>query len=124
MNLGQVAETAQAVGANTTLLSTILSGTLIAAVVAGYRFVVNFRKTERGMTRQRIQQANSNERLAQHEASLWQARCGDLEYLLRQRGIKVPPLSPELAKLVLMVETAADAQEDAHLENPTGSAEV
>lgn len=112
MKLAQVVETVQTVGSNTGLLSTILSGTLIAAVITGYRFVVNLRKTERGLTRARIRQANANERAAQHEASLWQNRAADLEYLLRKEGYKPPPLSAELKKLLSAGETAEDQPED------------
>lgn len=96
-----LAQAVEAVGSNSTLLGALISGTLIATLYSAYRFVVNFRTTERGMARQRIRQANRNEREAQHEASLWQARSGDLEYLLRQAGVKVPPLSDELKALVL-----------------------
>ncbi|HYF71372.1 MAG TPA: hypothetical protein VD864_01050, partial [Nocardioides sp.] len=60
----------------------------------------NFRTTERGMARQRIQQANRGERLAQYEASLWQARAADLEYHLRQHGKPVPPISAELTRFI------------------------
>jgi hypothetical protein len=92
---------ADAVGGSSTILGTLLSTALIGAVISAYRFWVNFRKTERGMSRQRITQANRNERAAQHEASLWQSRCGDLEYILRSRtAIPVPPLSEELKALV------------------------
>jgi hypothetical protein len=98
----QVVETVQTVGSNSTLLGALISGTLIATLYSAYRFVVNFRTTERGMARQRIKQANRNERSAQHEASLWQARAGDLEYIIRsQTGLTIPPLSDELKALVL-----------------------
>jgi hypothetical protein len=104
-----LAQAVEAVGSNSTLLGALISGTLIATAYSAYRFVVNFRTTERGMSRQRIRQANRNERVAQHEASLWQARCGDLEYLMRQGGVKVPPLSDELRTLVIVQnEDAAD----------------
>jgi hypothetical protein len=102
-----LAQAAEVVGSNSTLLGALISGTLIVTLASAYRFVVNFRTTERGMARQRIRQANRNEREAQHEASLWQARCGDLEYLLRQEGVKVPPLSPELRALVISNNEAA-----------------
>lgn len=92
----------EAGGGSSTLLGALLSGALIGAVISAYKFWVNFRKTERGLTRQRITQANRSERAAQFEASLWQARCGDLEYLLRSRtNISIPPLSDELKALVL-----------------------
>lgn len=82
------------------LLLFLLGGGLLGALISAYRFWVNFRTTERGMSRQRIQQATSNARSAQHEAYLWQARCADLTYLLRERGVPVPPLDPELQALV------------------------
>lgn len=103
-----LAQAVEAVGSNSTLLGALISGTLIATLYSAYRFFVNFRNTERGMARQRFMQANRNERAAQHEASLWQARCGDLEYLLRsQTDIKVPPLSDELKALVISNNDAA-----------------
>lgn len=105
-----LAQAAEVVGSNSTLLGALISGTLIVTLASAYRFVVNFRTTERGMARQRIKQANRNEREAQYEASLWQARCGDLEYLLRQAGKPIPPLSAELKALVISInEAAADA---------------
>lgn len=116
MHLAQAVET---VGSNSTLLGALLSGTLIATIYSAYRFLVNFRTTERGMARQRLVQANRNERAAQHEASLWQARCGDLEYLIRsQTGLTVPPLSAELRDLVLIQNEAA-ADSPARWENST-----
>lgn len=90
------------------LLLFLLGGGLIGAAVSAYRFWVNFRTTERGLSRQRIQQATSNARSAQHEAYLWQARCADLTYLLRERGITVPPLDPELQALVSPQPESAD----------------
>lgn len=96
-----LAQAVEAVGSNSTLLGALISGTLIATLYSAYKFIVNFRTTERGMARQRIRQANRNEREAQWEASLWQARCGDLEYLLRQAGLPVPVLSKELKALVI-----------------------
>lgn len=111
------AQAAEALGSNSTLLGALLSGTLIGAVIAAYKFVVNFRTTERGMTRARIAQANQGERLAQREASLWQLRCGDLEYRMAQAGLPVPELSRELAKFVHDSEIAkADDTSD----DPTG----
>lgn len=107
-----LAQAAEAVGSNSTLLGALLGGTLLGTLVAAYRFIVNLRTTERGMARQRIKQATKNERTAQHEASLWQARCGDLEYLIRsQTGLKVPPMEDELKALVASAaQDAADAQ--------------
>lgn len=107
VHLAQATEAVDAVGSNSTLLGALISGTLIATLYSAYRFFVNFRNTERGMARQRFMQANRNERAAQHEASLWQARCGDLEYLLRQTGVGVPPLSDELKALVISNNEAA-----------------
>lgn len=107
----QLAQAAEMIGSNSTLLGALISGTLIATLVSAYRFWVNFRTTERGMARQRIKQANRNERAAQYEASLWQARCADLEYLIRsQTGLRVPPLSRELRALVTSQEEDAAAQ--------------
>lgn len=98
MHLAQAVET---IGSNSTLLGAVISGTLFITLASAYRFVVNFRNTERGLARQRIRQANRNERTAQHEASLWQQRCADLEYLIRsQTGLKVPALSDELQAFV------------------------
>ena len=78
------------------LLGAILGGGLLASVIAAYRFAVNYRTTERGMRAQ----AARDRRMAQHEASLWQARCADLEYELRRRGIAVPKAGAELQRLV------------------------
>lgn len=102
MHLAQAVETAQTLGSNSTLLGALISGTLIATLYSAYKFVVNFRTTERGMARQRIKQAAQNERSAQHEASLWQQRSADLEYIIRTnmgRG-SVPELSDDLKKLI------------------------
>lgn len=110
--LAQTQQVVETVGTNTQLLTAILTGTLLATVTGGYRFVVNFRKTERGLSRARIKQANANERAAQYEASLWQGRAADLEYLLRQQTGRVPPLSKELLALVQSVETATDPLAD------------
>jgi hypothetical protein len=82
------------------LLLFLLGGGLIGALISAYRFVVNLRTTERTLSRQRIQQANRDQRAALHEAGMWQGRCADLEYLLRSNGIAVPPLSKELRDLV------------------------
>ncbi len=96
-----LAQAAEAVGSNTSLLGMLIGGTLLATIVSAYRFLVNLRNTERGMSRQRIRQANRNERAAQYEASLWQARCADLEYIIRSKtGLTVPPLSDDLRALV------------------------
>lgn len=78
----------------------LLGGGLIGLLISAYRFVVNFRTTERGMARQRIQQANRGERLAQWEASLWQSRAADLEYHLKLAGHPVPPLNDELRRFI------------------------
>lgn len=120
MLLAQTQQVVEATGSNTTLLGFILSGALGVAVTTGYRFVVNFRKTERGMSRARIRQANANERAAQHEASLWQNRAADLEYQLRRHGFAVPPLSEELAKLVQDEAETLRGEQEAETEDPTG----
>lgn len=84
------------VGTSTGLLGAILGGGLLGAIVAAYRFAVNYRTTERGMRAQ----AARDKRLAQHEAGLWQGRCADLEYLLKRNGIPVPVLDDNLQRLV------------------------
>lgn len=102
---------ADALTGSSGLLLFLLGGGLIGALISAYRFYVNFRTTERGLARQRIQQAARNERSAQHEAGLWQARCADLEYLMRREGIPVPPLSTELQAMVSLAQpehTAVD----------------
>lgn len=99
-----LAQAAEGLGNSSTLLGGLLSLLLSGAAYSAYKFIVNFRTTERGMARQRISQANKSERAAQFEASLWQGRCGDLEYLLRAKGIPVPPLPQELRTLVLVVD--------------------
>lgn len=80
----------------------LLGGGLIGAVVSVYRFAVNYRTTERSISRQRVQQATRSAREAQHEAFLWQSRCADLEWLLRRNGHgeEIPALSLELQALV------------------------
>jgi len=82
------------------ILSILLGGGLLTAVIGAYRFVVNLRTTERGLARSRLRDANSEARRAEYESSLWQSRCGDLEYLLRQNGVTVPPYSKEVQRLV------------------------
>jgi hypothetical protein len=84
-------------------LGFVLGGGLLTAVLGGYRFIVNYRITERGIARDRVDQAVRDERKertarqrAEREAILWQSRCGDLEYALRQVGAPVPPISAEL----------------------------
>ena len=106
LQLAQAAE----IGSNGTLLGGLISGSLIITAIAAYNFVVKIRLTERGMARQRLQQANRGERAAQREAALWQLRCGDLEYklALAAGASAVPPLSDELKKLVDSNETSAD----------------
>lgn len=97
-----VAQAAQDLGTSSGLLWFLLGGGLIAMLVSAYRFVVNFRTTERGMARQRIQQANRGERAAQYEAGLWQARSADLEYVIRRElgPERIPTLTDELRKLI------------------------
>lgn len=94
------AQAVEALGGSSTILGALLSGALLVTATGVYRFIVNFRNTERGMNRKRMQDANRNERSAQREAALWQGRCGDLEYLLRTNGIPVPPLDKDLQVLV------------------------
>jgi hypothetical protein len=98
----QAQQVTEAVGSNTVLLLTTLSVTLLTAVATGYRFVVNLRRTERVLSRERVRQANANERRAQHEASLWQAWAADLEYVLRKRAGSdaVPRMPKELLALI------------------------
>lgn len=114
---------ADALTGSSGLLLFLLGGGLIGALISAYRFYVNFRTTERGLARQRLQQAARNERQAQHEAGLWQARCADLEYLMRRRGVAVPPLPPELAALVTpdaLEETPVDWNITPSPGNPSG----
>jgi hypothetical protein len=106
VELQTVAQATEAVGGSSTLLGALLSGALLVTITGVYRFAVNFRNTERGMQRKRIRDANMNERAAQNESALWQGRCGDLEYILRSRGIPVPPLPKELAALVIAEASA------------------
>jgi len=94
------AQAADGLGNSTGILGIILGSALLTALIGAYKFAVNFRTTERGLTRQRIKAANKGERLAIHEATLWQNRCADLEYLLRKEGIKYPPLDDELRRLI------------------------
>ena len=94
------AQAVEDLGGSSTLLGTLLSGALLITITGAYRFVINFRNTERGMNRRRIQEATRNERSALREAALWQGRSGDLEYLLKLNGIAVPPLSAELRALM------------------------
>lgn len=84
-------------------LGFILGGGLLTAILGAYRFTVNFRQTERGMARDRVDQAVRDQRAertarqrAEREATLWQNRCGDLEYALRQAGVPVPAIDAEL----------------------------
>lgn len=95
-----LAQAVEPLGSNSTILGLLLGGTIITVLISAYRFFVNLRTTERGMRQNRIREANMNERLARQEATMWQSRCGDLEYLLRQNGVKVPPLESALKKLV------------------------
>lgn len=104
-----VAQAAQDLGTSSGLLWFLLGGGLIGVIVSAYRFVVNFRTTERGMARQRIQQANRGERAAQYEAGLWQNRSADLEYVIRRElgPERIPPLSDELRELIKQNTTDA-----------------
>lgn len=82
------------------LLNLLLGGGLVATILAGYRFAVSFRLTERGMR----SQATRDSRSARHEAALWQARSATLEYHLLRNGHHVPPMDPELQKLITSAE--------------------
>lgn len=95
-----LAQAADGLGSSSGILGIILSGALLTALIGVYKFAVNFRTTERGMSRQRMRETTRDLRSAAHEAGLWQARCADLDYLLRSNGIKSPPLSPELRKFI------------------------
>jgi hypothetical protein len=88
---------------NSGLLNLLLGGGLVATVIAGYRFAVNFRLTERGMR----SQATRDRRKSQHEAGLWQARTAALEYIMIRNGITPPPMDPELSRLVMGSEEDA-----------------
>jgi len=96
--IAQQVEPSGVAGVSTGVLGAILGGGLLGAVIAAYRFAVNYRTTERGMRAQ----AARDKRLAQYEAGMWQGRCADLEYLLKRNGIPVPKLIPELQRLVDM----------------------
>lgn len=85
------------------VLGFVLGGGLLTAILGAYRFTVNFRQTERGIARDRVDQAVRDQRTergarqrAEREATLWQNRCGDLEYALRQAGVPVPAIDAEL----------------------------
>ena len=82
------------------ILSILLGGGLLTAVIGAYRFVVNLRTTERGLARNRLRDANSEARRAEYESALWQSRCGDLEFLLRKNGITPTPYDKKLQRLV------------------------
>lgn len=115
------AQAADSGGTSSGLLGFLLSSALLVTITGAYKFAVNFRNTERGMQRKRMRDANLNERKAQHEASLWQSRCGDLEYILKRRGITVPPLGEELRTLVLAeADAAVTLSESDKADEPTG----
>lgn len=78
------------------LLGAILGGGLLASMIAAYRFAVNFRTTERSLRGRETR----DRRAALYEAGQWQARAADLEYMLRRHGVTVPPVRPELQKLI------------------------
>lgn len=96
----QIAQGADQAVVSPGLLNLLLGGGLVATLIAGYKFVVNFRLTERGMR----SQATKDRRGAQHEAALWQARSATLEYHLLRNGLSVPPMDPDLQKLISTVE--------------------
>lgn len=105
----QTQQVVEAVGSNTILLITTLGVSLLTALTGGYRFIVNLRKTERGLSRERVRQAGINERRAQYEATLWQSWAADLEYVIRKEvgGNKVPRMPKELAALVAVDESSS-----------------
>lgn len=94
--------TTQDLGSSSGLLMFLLGGGLIGLVISAYKFVVNFRTTERGMARQRVQQANKDRSAAQWEGSLWQQRSADLEYIIRTKigPDAIPALSEDLRKAI------------------------
>lgn len=95
-----IAQAADGLGNSTGILGVILGSALLTAVIGAYKFAVSFRTTERGLSRQRIRDANKGERQAIQEGSLWQSRCADLEYVLRRNGIEPPVMGDALRKLV------------------------
>jgi hypothetical protein len=111
------------------VLGFVLGGGLLTAILGCYRFVVNFRLTERGIARDRVDQAVHDQRAerkarlrAEREATLWQSRCGDLEYALRQAGGVVPPISAELHVLAFSGNADAVEVEPEALNNRHGAA--
>ena len=94
------AQTADVLGSSTGILGLILTGALGAVFFSTYKFSVKFRTTERILSRQRIQEAIRGQRLALQEAQLWQAYCADLEYALRQNGVKVPGVPQKLQQII------------------------
>lgn len=110
-----LASAADAFGGSSGVLGFVLGGGLLTAVIGGYRFLVNYRVTERGMARDRVAQAvqaEQAERKARQkvarEASLWQQRCADLEYLLRKEGAAIPALDSELYTLAFSSTNTPD----------------
>jgi hypothetical protein len=111
--LEQIAQEAPSLPVSPGVLGFLLGGGLIVALTSAYKFAVSLRTTERGLARQRERQANQNARSAMHEAALWQSRSGDLEYVLRNNGLRhlIPPLDDELRKLVAMLDSDPDASQ-------------
>jgi hypothetical protein len=99
-----VAQSVSDFGSSTGFLGSIAGFSILAIIIAAYRFAVNFRITERGLSKSR----GRNERVARYEASLWQNRSAALEWELTRRGLKVPPMGKELRKLVQESENDGD----------------
>lgn len=118
-----LASAADAFGGSSGILGFVLGGGLLTAVIGGYRFFVNFRVTERGMARDRVAQAvhaeqaerRARQRIAR-EASLWQSRCADLEYMLRTNGVAPPPMNSELYSLAL--SSSSNSIEESGTDDP------
>lgn len=101
-----LASAADAIGSSigsSGFLGFVLGGGLLTALIGAYRFYVNYRLTERGIARDRVDQAVRDQQAERRRAqraerakTLWQARCGDLEWAMRRAGVPVPPMSAEL----------------------------
>lgn len=100
--LAPIAQGAADLPVSNGVLGFLLGGGLIVVLTSAYKFAVSLRTTERGLSRQREREANRNARAAMREAGLWQARCGDLEYILAHNGLRhlIPPLDDELRALI------------------------
>lgn len=78
-------------------LGGLISLSVLGVLYTVWKFVINARTIEQSMRRRR----STDARAARYEAGLWQGRCADLEYILRQNGIPIPDLSEELRGYVL-----------------------